>query len=118
MKEGGEADAKEKRERWRRCEGIIKKKRAGHKGWGLHRESRRGECREGEWRELSFRERDKRRNTRRAKFKDYRYPGFYMITVNAQKKTPLFCRIYASGHSGAANERIDSTPFKGVQMKE
>lgn len=50
----------------------------------------------------------KRRNTRRAKFKDYRSPGFYMITVNAQKKTPLFCRIYASGHSGAANERIAS----------
>lgn len=56
----------------------------------------------------------KRRNTRRAKFKDYRSPGFYMITVNAQKKTPLFCRIYASGHSGAANERIDSIVPKGV----
>ncbi len=37
----------------------------------------------------------KRRNTRRAKFKDYRSPGFYMITVNAQKKTTLFCWIYA-----------------------
>ena len=37
-----------------------------------------------------------------------------MITVNAQKKTPLFCRIYASGHSGAANERIDSIVPKGV----
>ncbi len=56
----------------------------------------------------------KRRNTRRAKFKDYRSPGFYMITVNAQKKTPLFCRIYASGHSGAANERIDSIVQKGA----
>ncbi len=56
----------------------------------------------------------KRRNTRRAKFKDYRSPGFYMITVNAQKKTPLFCRIYASGHSGAANERIDSIVPKGA----
>lgn len=56
----------------------------------------------------------KRRNTRRAKFKDYRSPGFYMITVNAQKKTPLFCRIYASGHSGTANERIDSVVPKGA----
>ncbi|MDE7116675.1 MAG: hypothetical protein K2O56_09665 [Muribaculaceae bacterium] len=51
----------------------------------------------------------KRRNTRRAKFKDYRSPGFYMITVNAQKKTPLFCRIYASNHSEATNQR--SLPF-------
>lgn len=51
----------------------------------------------------------KRRNTRRAKFKDYRSPGFYMITVNAQKKTPLFCRIYTSNHSEATNQ--SSLPF-------
>lgn len=42
---------------------------------------------------LEFRKPLKHRTTRRARFKNYTDPGFYMITMTAQIGTPRFCEI-------------------------
>lgn len=49
----------------------------------------------------------KPRTTRRAKFRDYQAPGYYMITITAKEQTAPFCRI-----SGApTNPQIVDTPL-------
>lgn len=49
----------------------------------------------------------KRRSTRRAKFRDYKAPGFYMITITANQGIPPFCKICNSPEY----PRVEDTPL-------
>lgn len=56
----------------------------------------------------------KRRNTRRASFKDYTRPGFYMITVTARSGISPFCDV-----SGSAEQpRIEYSPLGEIILRK
>lgn len=65
-----------------------------------------GERMKKESKDFPFGKELKRRTTRRAKFKDYRDPGFYMITITARKETPRFCRIFNSADTGVTDNNL------------